>query len=559
MFPTNKLASIVRPLPLLGMLLLSLVPTGFARAELVPEEIALVVSRSSREAQALAKYYCQQRGVPEEHICLVDMPRGEQVDRKTWQWAIRPEIQKWLVENDPSAKLKCLVTVWDTPLKIAPAPMDTEAKSYQTFLTSERQNRLLNLKRAAAQLQAIANGSSVSGQAELAQGDTLESLKAELEQALQAAQKAIATMPAGEAGDANNPRTRAAARLQQLAVLAGGGQVLLQGMSQQLDQPNMQTQFDVLRGRASAFGEIKSLLDQMAPGVERDSLTLATIERSAGLIGSVEWLNEHIKTVEKNETGASFDSELSLVMWPDEYALLRWQPNYLRPGYDNSQLRSYRRTLMVARIDGPTLRIAKRLIDDAIAVEKAGGLKGKVYLDARGLAKLDPPGQPPKQLKPGSYEDYDRSLLVTAKGLREQTELDITLNEAPELFQPGDCPDAALYCGWYSLAKYVDAFEFTKGAVAFHLASAEARTLRDAESKVWCKRLLEEGVCATMGPVYEPYLVAYPRPNEFIPLLLGGDLTLVECYYRTKPFNSWMMTLVGDPLYRPYAGQGIGK
>jgi uncharacterized protein (TIGR03790 family) len=64
--------------------------------------------------------------------------------------------------------------------------------------------------------------------------------------------------------------------------------------------------------------------------------------------------------------------------------------------------------------------------------------------------------------------------------------------------------------------------------------------------------MLEDGVCATIGPVYEPYLVAYPRPEEFFALLLQGDLTLVECYYHTKPFNSWMMTLIGDPLYRPF-------
>ena len=64
--------------------------------------------------------------------------------------------------------------------------------------------------------------------------------------------------------------------------------------------------------------------------------------------------------------------------------------------------------------------------------------------------------------------------------------------------------------------------------------------------------MLEDGVCATLGPVAEPYLVAFPRPNEFFSLLLEGDRTLVECFYDTKPFNSWMMTLIGDPLYRPY-------
>ncbi|MCH2131891.1 MAG: hypothetical protein MK179_22350, partial [Pirellulaceae bacterium] len=28
--------------------------------------------------------------------------------------------------------------------------------------------------------------------------------------------------------------------------------------------------------------------------------------------------------------------------------------------------------------------------------------------------------------------------------------------------------------------------------------------------------------------------------------------TAVEAYYRCKPFNSWTMTLVGDPLYAPF-------
>ena len=34
--------------------------------------------------------------------------------------------------------------------------------------------------------------------------------------------------------------------------------------------------------------------------------------------------------------------------------------------------------------------------------------------------------------------------------------------------------------------------------------------------------------------------------------LLQGNLTLVECFYRSNPFNSWMMALVGDPLYKPF-------
>ena len=208
---------------------------------------------------------------------------------------------------------------------------------------------------------------------------------------------------------------------------------------------------------------------------------------------------------------------------------------------------------MVARIDAPTLALAKGLIDTAIEVEKEG-LEGKVYLDARGIGKLDKPNVPV-----GSYADFDRALLVTAKGMQEQTRWKWCWTSQPELFQPGDCPEAALYCGWYSLGKYVDAFDWKPGAVAYHMASAEATTLHKEDSQVWCKRMLEDGVCATIGPVYEPYLVAFPRPNEFFSLLLQGRLSLVECYYRTKPFNSWMMTLVGDPLYRPFAKRIINK
>jgi hypothetical protein len=32
-----------------------------------------------------------------------------------------------------------------------------------------------------------------------------------------------------------------------------------------------------------------------------------------------------------------------------------------------------------------------------------------------------------------------------------------------------------------------------------------------------------------------------------------GKYTLVEAYWRTELFASWMTVLVGDPLYNPYA------
>jgi uncharacterized protein (TIGR03790 family) len=268
------------------------------------------------------------------------------------------------------------------------------------------------------------------------------------------------------------------------------------------------------------------------------------VRRGAGLAGAAIRFSAEHEAGSPRETEAAFDSELSLLWWP-EYPLFRWMANSLHHRFDGRPDRPTQRVLLVARLETPTVERTLKMIDDAIAVEKAG-LAGKVYLDARGLNA---------DKNPGSYGDYDEAIRRLAALLKEKTRLEVVLDNKPELFAPGACPDAALYCGWYSLANYVDAFAWNRGAVGYHIASAEATTLRGAGSRVWCKRMVELGVCGTMGPVAEPYLSAFCRPDEFFPLLLTGKYTLAECYYRTLNFNSWMNILIGDPLYRPFAAK----
>jgi uncharacterized protein (TIGR03790 family) len=103
----------------------------------------------------------------------------------------------------------------------------------------------------------------------------------------------------------------------------------------------------------------------------------------------------------------------------------------------------------------------------------------------------------------------------------------------------------------------VEAFTWKPGAVAYHIASSECATLKRAGSQVWCKRMLEEGAAAVIGPVDEPYVQAFPVPEVFFGLLLEGRLTLAECYFAATPWLSWRMVLVGDPLYRPFAAISI--
>src|SRR5262249_9848760 len=218
-------------------------------------------------------------------------------------------------------------------------------------------------------------------------------------------------------------------------------------------------------------------------------------------------VGERLRTLEQRqrslshaETEACVDSELMLLWW-GTYPLYRWQPNLLNFQVPDETRKRKPPVLMTARLDGPSAELAMKLVDRALEVEKKG-LSGKVYVDARGIGyKFDPK-------KPGDaygYGGYDESLREMARLLEKEARLPVVLDDKPALFAPKSCPDCALYCGWYSLANYVDAFTFAPGAVAYHIASSEAVTLRNPKTKLWCVNLLHRGVIATLGPAAGPY------------------------------------------------------
>jgi uncharacterized protein (TIGR03790 family) len=283
---------------------------------------------------------------------------------------------------------------------------------------------------------------------------------------------------------------------------------------------------------------------QPGAGPVEQARQLSARERKAqGLLGEVKFWEHLHRLYGRPLTGASVDSELSLML-VENYPRVHWLPNPLHVQFDQepSMQRFRRAVVMVGRLDGPTPRIARRLVDDALKTESRG-FQGICYLDARGLKGKS---------EVGSYTWFDHHLERLAELMKQHSTLKVVLDLRSGLFLRGSCPRAALYCGWYSLAKYVASCTWEPGAVAYHVASAEATTLRSPGSQVWCKRLLEEGVAATLGPVAEPYLGAFPLPDEFFPLLMKGDLSLLEVYYRTVPHLSWQMILIGDPLYRPF-------
>ncbi len=254
-------------------------------------------------------------------------------------------------------------------------------------------------------------------------------------------------------------------------------------------------------------------------------------------------INRQIDQARKSLQGAAVDSELALVR-EDHYSLDGWLPNKYFFGYRGQKIENMpQKALLVSRLDGPSEGIVRRIIDDSLETEREG-LRGTAYFDAR--------WPDPGDKKLTGYAFYDRAIHNAAHIVEKSKRMPVVADSQEKLFQPGQCPNAAFYCGWYSLAHYVDAFTWARGAVGFHIASSECGTLKNSGSQVWCKVMLEKGVAATIGPVDEPYVQAFPPPDLFFGLLLDGRLTLAECYAMSNPFWSWQMVLIGDPLYRPF-------
>lgn len=253
-------------------------------------------------------------------------------------------------------------------------------------------------------------------------------------------------------------------------------------------------------------------------------------------------INREIQNYKRRlDRAASFDSELFLVK-KDDYDLKMWIPNPYFIKFTNKELFVKKEeVLMVSRIDGPDSESCKRIVDDSIFAEKKG-LKGKAYFDAR--------WEYPGDKKVEGYGFYDKSIHEAHKFIKKNKIMETVLNDEQELFKEGECPETAIYCGWYSLANYIDSFSWERGSVGYHIASSECSTLKNPNSNVWCKKMIENGIAATIGPVGEPYVQSFPVPEVFFAYLLTSGLSLGESYLVSLPYISWKMVLVGDPLYR---------
>jgi tetratricopeptide (TPR) repeat protein len=112
----------------------------------------------------------------------------------------------------------------------------------------------------------------------------------------------------------------------------------------------------------------------------------------------------------------------------------------------------------------------------------------------------------------------------------------------------------AVYLGWYDVKVSgpftLPTVEFMPGALAYHLFSYSAQTLRTT-NEGWAAVLLQKGATCTMGMVDEPYLQFTPNVSVWLQAMVEGGYSFGEAAYASQSTLSWQTTILGDPLYRP--------
>ncbi len=518
-----------------GALGLVVFPTN-ATAALRPDEILLITNKNSPDSAKLAVLYCRLRGVPSSQVVALDLPDAEEMGFDVYETGVVAPVREFLLAHQLQKKVKCLLTFYGVPFRIRQKVNTPEEQQELAEMQKTRWAITDRLKQTVGNLETQAVGLDPSFQP--GAGDSVPALLAR-------AQAAIPVV-----GTHLSAITDSAARTEQFKKLLGGLETiggpaevdLRMGATERADpsKTSEQRQYwaDLHERVQSARAQVGQLQALRWDSQARDQLRKVCVA-NFGAGGTLRVLDAQINYLTTDATASATDNELSR-LWEDYYPRQRYLDNPLNLQFHNAPTN----TLMVMRLDGPDPATVERMMQTSVDVEKTG-LKGIVAIDARGLTPIDDKG------KPSVFGEFDQTLRDLAYLIRVKTDLKVKLDDQDIVFPPHSVQNVALYCGWYSVNKYVPGCDFNAGAVGYHIASFEMVSLH-VPSPYWVRGLLSDGVVATLGPVAEPYLSAFPRPDEFFPLLLTGKLTLAEVYWKTTPMTSWMINFIGDPLYCPY-------
>ncbi len=526
----------------LGILLLPTMCQGLSI--LRPSQVAIIVNGNNSQSIALGQYYAKARRIPLANIIELNLPNNAQVITAPFYDArVAAAIRQILTERHLRSQIRCLVTTYGIPLKVGPQSPTFADEADVTHLRGQLVEIRAGLRAAIKRLGAMDGLAApkvpppgnltvlANGKLRTSVYHTIMEFKAALARTL--------------AFFNHNPNAKTAADNTEILALFRhclGAAVMAQtlhvhGTSLQ----SMQMSEFLRRERKRSLLAIREYemlkVHRYKPANRRAMRHIK--RRFFGLAGEAVEDISQITYLLHVHSKSSLDSDL-MMLWYGRISHSNWYQNPIELENWHADLAGlHPRIMMVSRIDGLNIKMVEAMIARGLRVE-ARGLRGKVYIDARGLHGTDP------------YSQFDRLLRHTAAMLKIEAKIPVVLNDVPALFKRADAPDCAVYCGWYSVHKFVNCCQWVPGFVGYHVASFELDSLHNPTDTAWCINLLKHKACGTSGPVWEPYLFSFPQPNLFLPLLLSGEYPQMEVYSVSTPVMAWRQAYVGDPLYNPF-------
>jgi uncharacterized protein (TIGR03790 family) len=534
-----------------------------AVADLRPEELVLLVNRNEPAGLELAHLYARLRHVPDDRILQLDLPTGDEIPSKDYARVVVPAVRAFLHEKGLERQARCLVPFYGVPLKIT-GRTNTPAEAAELVNVRTLIDQLPDRIRPAVEaVEALAKRLDPTFVPKTA------AKLDDLDQRWVAAGRDIVTQLQTIPDPVHRKELTGEFFLAAAPLEGGGAKLQAAQAALELHPDRARTDGPALQADLAAYQRAVAEAGACEQSQE-DALARARlrkiVEDHFGLLKYAQMLRGQADYLDERHGGQAFDSELALVEWlvhqhnfpgGSPYAgdsaapRQRWFTNPLNYAWAFVPRAPQPPTLMVTRLDAPTPDLVREMIATSVRVEQAG-LHGKIVIDSLGAKpNMDPDGKP-------GYGPYDHMMRDLHDMLANKPGVDMVFDAKPEVLPAHSVSDVALYCGWYSVGEYVPACAFTPGAVAMHIASYAMTTLHGPlTGGEWAGDMLKDGAAATVGPVAEPFLFAFPRPDEFYPLLLTGKLTLAEVYWRTEAVASWQMCCVGDPLYNPYKADPV--
>jgi uncharacterized protein (TIGR03790 family) len=511
-----------------------------ARADLRSDELLLIVNANEPQSRPLADFYAEARLVPRDQICTLNLPTTDQIPFEVYEHQVLAPVRAFLRDHNLQDKIRCLVTFYGMPLRLqnrAPSPQEKQEVRQDNAELEVLSRYLVG---PVQQIEAAATQANPNFRPRFnAREGGVQSLRQRFAMAGAVVQFAAES----DENPARRDQWVAALRSAGAAANVPASQVL--AAAQGTPSANHSATAPATTQSASATtapdrAQILGLLQNYFDPADRRRVRQLMRDGSAFTYALL--LEGQVQCLATLDTQSSLDNELAL-LWQTQYPRTHFLVN---PLFSRGGPSGITDPIMVCRLDAPKPEQVRQIILDSLRVER-DGLNGRVVIDARGMRPRNPDGSP------NGYFACDQSLRDLAALLRAKTKLDVFLDDKPEVIGPHQQTNVAVYVGWHSPGNYIPSCVFVHGAVGMHIASFEMTSLHQLNNHGWCPGMINDGIAATIGPVAEPYLSAFPPAMDFFPLLLSGKMTLAETYWYSTPLVSWMMTLVGDPLYRPFA------